>query len=78
MIDGEDLLGDGVNVAARLEGTAAAGGICISDQVFQQLDASKRSAFADGDDWDSHVRICIAREDSILEGAMEKLQRVLR
>ncbi|MEO7539958.1 MAG: pyridoxal phosphate-dependent aminotransferase [Pyrinomonadaceae bacterium] len=35
-------------------------------------------AFADGDLWDAHVRICIAREDSILEGAMEKLQRVLR
>lgn len=36
------------------------------------------SAFADSDDWDAHVRICIAREDTILEGAMEKLQRVLR
>ena len=36
------------------------------------------SAFADSDDWDAHVRICIAREDNILEGAMEKLQRVLR
>src|SRR5215210_1707643 len=36
------------------------------------------SAFADGDLWDAHVRICIAREDSVLEGAMEKLQRVLR
>lgn len=35
------------------------------------------SAFADSDDWDAHVRICIAREDNILEGAMEKLQRVL-
>jgi aminotransferase len=35
-------------------------------------------AFADGDLWDAHVRICIAREDSVLEGAMEKLQRVLR
>ena len=34
-------------------------------------------AFADGDDWDAHVRICIAREDSILDGALEKLQRVL-
>ncbi|MFN0277286.1 MAG: pyridoxal phosphate-dependent aminotransferase [Pyrinomonadaceae bacterium] len=34
-------------------------------------------AFADSDDWDAYVRICIAREDSILEGAMEKLQRVL-
>jgi aspartate/methionine/tyrosine aminotransferase len=35
-------------------------------------------AFADGDLWDAHVRICIAREDSVLEGAIEKLQRVLR
>ena len=35
------------------------------------------SAFADTDDWDAHVRICIAREDSVLEGAMEKLQRIL-
>ena len=35
-------------------------------------------AFADSDMWDSYVRICIAREDSVLEGAMEKLQRVLR
>ncbi len=36
------------------------------------------SAFADSDDWDSFVRICIAREDNVLEGAMEKVQRVLR
>jgi len=35
------------------------------------------SAFANSDDWDAHVRICIAREDSILEGAMEKLRAVL-
>lgn len=35
------------------------------------------SAFADGDLWDAHVRICIAREDSVLEGAMEKLKRVI-
>lgn len=35
------------------------------------------SAFADGDDWDAYVRICIAREDTVLEGAMEKLQGVL-
>lgn len=35
------------------------------------------SAFADGDLWDAHVRICIAREDAILDGSMEKLQRVL-
>jgi aspartate/methionine/tyrosine aminotransferase len=35
------------------------------------------SAFADTDTWDPYVRICIAREDSILEGAMEKLRSVL-
>jgi aminotransferase len=35
------------------------------------------SAFADTDVWDSHVRICIAREDSILEGALDKLRSVL-
>jgi aspartate/methionine/tyrosine aminotransferase len=35
------------------------------------------SAFADGDLWDAHVRICIAREDDILDGSMEKLQRFL-
>ena len=36
------------------------------------------SAFANTDDWDAHVRICIAREDSILDGSMEKLRSVLR
>jgi aminotransferase len=35
-------------------------------------------AFADSDRWDAYVRICIAREDVMLEGAMEKLQRVLQ
>ena len=35
------------------------------------------SAFADNDMWDAHVRICIAREDAVLEGAMEKLKAVL-
>ncbi len=36
------------------------------------------SAFADGDDWDSFMRICIAREDSILEGALEKFKTALQ
>jgi aminotransferase len=35
------------------------------------------SAFADSDAWDNFVRICIAREDSILQGAMSKLQSAL-
>jgi hypothetical protein len=35
------------------------------------------SAFSDTDVWDAHVRICIAREDTVLEGALEKLRSVL-
>ena len=35
------------------------------------------AAFADTDKWDPYVRICIAREDEILDGAMEKLRTVL-
>jgi aminotransferase len=35
------------------------------------------AAFADTDTWDSYVRICIAREDSVLDGAMEKLRGIL-
>ena len=37
LIEGEDILGDGVNVAARLEGISEPGGICISDAAYQQV-----------------------------------------
>ena len=35
--DGGDIFGDGVNVAARLEQLADAGGVCISDLVYQNV-----------------------------------------
>jgi TolB-like protein/class 3 adenylate cyclase len=37
VIDGDDILGDGVNVAARLEGLAQAGGVCVSGRVQEDL-----------------------------------------
>ena len=38
IVDGERIYGDGVNVAARLESLAAAGGICVSRSAFDQID----------------------------------------
>src|SRR4030042_1388911 len=35
---GEQIFGDGVNIAARLEGLAEAGGICISESAYQQIE----------------------------------------
>src|SRR3954470_8088243 len=37
IIDDNDIFGDGVNVAARLEGIAERGGICISNDGYRQV-----------------------------------------
>ncbi|WP_188131300.1 adenylate/guanylate cyclase domain-containing protein [Mesorhizobium sp. NFR06] len=35
--EGSDIYGDGVNIAARLEGQARPGGICMSDKVYNEI-----------------------------------------
>ncbi len=47
MVDGEDLYGDGVNVAARLEGLAEAGEICLSQQALDQVETKLDLAYED-------------------------------
>ena len=47
VFDGNDIFGDGVNVAARLEGLAEPGGVCISDIVHQAVNEQGQKYFRD-------------------------------
>ncbi len=47
MVDGDDVYGDGVNVAARLEGIAPPGGICLTDDAYRQVKGKTDLHFQD-------------------------------
>src|SRR5262249_52888353 len=45
IVDGDDIFGDGVNVAARLETIADPGGICLSDDAWRQVRGKVEASF---------------------------------
>jgi len=47
LADGDDILGDSVNIAARLEGIAEPGGICLSAAAYEQVRGKLEIAVAD-------------------------------
>ena len=47
LIEGDDILGDGVNIAARLEGIAEPNWICIFEDAFRQVRGKVEVEFAD-------------------------------
>jgi adenylate cyclase len=50
IIDGGDIFGDGVNIAARLEAIADPGGICVSARAREDLEGKLAATFLDGGD----------------------------
>jgi len=47
LIEGDDILGEGVNIAARLEGIAEPGGICISSSAYDHVRGKVSVEFTD-------------------------------
>src|SRR6516162_655197 len=47
VVQDDDLMGDGVNIAARIEGVAEPGGVALSRQVYDQVRDRLDVAFSD-------------------------------
>src|SRR5271165_5450019 len=55
LIDGEDILGDGVNIAARLEGVCEPGGVLISGTAYDHVRGKIEADFVDLEIGRAHV-----------------------
>jgi adenylate cyclase len=47
LIEGDDILGDGVNIAARIENECEPGGVYLSDDAYRQVRGKTSLAFDD-------------------------------
>src|SRR5215469_15954744 len=72
IVEGRDLYGDGVNIAARLEGLAEPGGICISETVLNH--ARGKIAFDVEDLGEQHLKN-IARSVRVFRIVVDRTRR---
>ncbi|MFZ4407400.1 MAG: adenylate/guanylate cyclase domain-containing protein [Paracraurococcus sp.] len=74
-----DIFGDGVNLAARLEGIAAVGGICMSDDAYRQVRGKVDATIEDGGElrlknFTGTVRVFLVRPSAKPANAMTPLR----
>ena len=68
VVEGEEIYGEGVNIAVRLEGVAPAGGICIAEVVYKQI---KNKLTVEYEDLGEHVLKNIAEPVGVWRVVME-------
>ena len=78
IVDSDDIIGDGVNVAARLEGLAEPGGICVSGRVLEDAHGKLEITFEDAGEQrlkniDRPVRVYRVRASSAQRAALVAL-----
>jgi adenylate cyclase len=79
MTEGEQIYGDGVNVAARLESLAEPGGICISGTVHEQVRDKLAHSYADlGEQVVKNIARPVRAWRILLDGALSQLRSSAR